>query len=222
MFQKRTVLLLGHKGVGKSLIANKILGLSDKEGGFQVGSDHTTLHPSQNTIIMWFEPVLYGLTVVNTHDIWDEQWRILQTSEVKSLKTYLQMTSPTNVNLILFLYTKNDHFTSKVKKCFDFVMQYVLSPATSDISALVITHCDDLDDEARKATVDSFKRGPTSRYVANFMKKGIYTMGYRDVSDEGPALREHYEKLMKKDTDCLRQLISASSDTVSGYELFRQ
>ena len=143
-------------------------------------------------------------------------------SEVKNLKTYLQITSPTNVNLVLFLCTKNDHFTGEVMKCFDYVMQHVLSPATSDISALVITHCDDLDDEARTTTVDRFKRDPTTQYVANFMKKGIYTVGYRDVTDEDPALVERYEELMEKDTDCLRHLISASSDTVSGYELFRQ
>ena len=160
---------------------------------------------------------LYEVTVIDTHEIWDRQRSKLTTT---SLKEYFQIYFPANVNLILFIDRRDRFFGDERKSFFDCVMQHVHSPATSDISALVITHCDDLDDEARKATVDRLKKSQYSHYVADFLKKGIYTVGYRDVTDKDPEVRKCYEDLMKRDTDCLRQLISAISDMVSGYELW--
>ena len=212
-------MLLGRGGVGKSLVANKILGISDKDGGHEGdrSGHHGLKHASRNTVMMRITSVLYELTVIDTHEIWDRQKSKLLTTP---LKEYFKKEFPANVNLILFIDRRDRFFGDERKSFFDCIMQDVHNQATSDISALVITHCDDLDDEARKATVDRLKRNPKSSCVVDFMKKGIYTVGYRDVTNKDPPLREQYKKLMEEDTDCLRRLISASSDTLSGYELW--
>ena len=77
----------------------------------------------------------------------------------------------------------------------------------SDLSALVITNCEMLNEKARKETVERFKRDPSTMQIAEFMKKGIYTVGFPNPSEIPVDLLPMYEESIKKDKENIHSLL---------------
>ena len=84
----------------------------------------------------------------------------------------------------------------------------------SSISALVITGCEYLSDDKRMKLVDDFKSGAHSKDFAARMGKGIYTVGFPDITggDFPHEGKEYFESVALKDVAKLHELIRGSSD----------
>lgn len=81
----------------------------------------------------------------------------------------------------------------------------------SAISALVVTSCDDLDEDGREKVRKEFFSNANTTEVANFMGKGIFTVGFPDLSKVKPKYREDYEADAKQDAEVLRELVCECS-----------
>ena len=78
------------------------------------------------------------------------------------------------------------------------------------ISALVITHCEELTDAARTMGVEHVK----SEGFAAGMGKGIYTVGFPNLEYVAVNNKELFKLEMQKDVSKLHQLIKESIDTI--------
>ena len=117
------------------------------------------------------------------------------------------------VNLIIHVF-KLGRFTEEECK---FVQVYVdVFKNTQCISSFVITGCDFKSDASCTSIVDIFKSNDYTKDFAAIMDKGIYTIGFCDLSDfaDDAGLKEHLELRQKKDLTKLHQLIEKSSDAV--------
>ena len=87
-------------------------------------------------------------------------------------------------------------------------------PQTESISALVITNCDSKNNAARTEIVEDFKSYELTKDIAASMGKGIYTVGFPDITemDDDDVTMSLIKS--QKDASKLHRLIEESSDSV--------
>ena len=181
------VLLLGKMGGGKSTLGNQII---CSDGHFRINSRH---HPQTcvgSAAIRSASQRTNYFVVVYDHDgLFDTTTS--ETIEVANI--------PSSLHLVLFIQ-KRGHDFSNERQTFDTIMSKL---AISRISALVITHCECLSKKERKNIVDIFEK--THPSIADYMGKGIYTVGFPDRSNItiGTPLSESVTSDQKK----IRELI---------------
>lgn len=206
---KRNIVVLGKTGAGKSSVANNIL----CDTTFDVAD--TTKSVTRNAAMS--QAVLkrpdmgteYNLKVIDTIGLFDSE---LTNEEVmKDIKTFFKTKVPEGVNLILFVFQVG-RLTPEERKTFKYIMDNFKGRDISDISALVITHCEDKNPTARERIVTEFNTHEHTKDIAEFMKKGMICVGFPKLQDVDEDFQEIYKRKAKKDTDQLHQLVVKSSD----------
>ena len=186
---ERNVLILGKVGTGKKSLGYHIVG----EGGFRsVNVSGADCHYKQRKI----EDVLYRILTVNTESLGTGYF---------DLQTYINGRFNT-IHLIIFV-TSNDRYTEESHKSLMLAVQSLDSQAKS-LSALVITHCEGIKDKTRQHIVDYFKGDPHGSKVADFIGKGIFTVGFPNMSKVSCCKKKStYQSGIAKDKNAIKQLV---------------
>ena len=212
---QRHVVTIGKTGSGKSSVANRILGRDCFEVRSSVSS--ATKHVEHNTTDFTKDGVKYYVNVYDTVGLFDTS-KLSNQKIMKEVKEYANDHAKNGINLVLFIFKKG-RCTPEEKKAFDFIVQR-FGEQISAVCALVITHCDSDDKAARRALIEDFRSNPATCEVANFMKKGIYTVGFPHKEKTLPAIYDVLSDTMENEVEQLHDLIANSYATVLSKELY--
>lgn len=214
MVQRRNIVVLGKTGAGKSTVANKIAG----HDNFKVkSSTESVTSKVSHTEVVLVDPktnTQYNFKLIDTIGVFDTKKR--NADIMKEIKKYFQEKVPEGVNLVLFIFRKG-RYTGEEKQTFDYIIKN-FRPQISDISALIITNCENEGKEGRQRIIDEFRL--MAEDTAEFMGKGIYTVGFPDTRNCLPALEEAYEKVIQDDAKDLRELVMKAGEMRLGKEMF--
>ena len=113
-----------------------------------------------------------------------------------------------NLDLAIFVFKRGYRFDENEQK----ILEAVTSKwKISQISALVLTHCERLSEEERQIVIEQFKKDNPS--VAKLMGKGILAVGFPDSSHVQPG--SQLSQKVADDKAKLRRLIYSCHDTVT-------
>lgn len=213
--QKRNIIILGRTGTGKKTIANKLLG----DERFQVDSAMTSV--TREVRSMKAEEkvdrnVHYNIKIVDTLGPYSK--KVDQASIFKEIHEHCTGACD-EIHLILFTFRYGvyeqreidivtaicEHFQDQIPK----------------ISALVITGCESLDEEGRRSLIDELRTETITRRVVQLMHKGIFPVGFPNLKDMKPALKEEYEQVTYCDTNYLKELVSEASKSTFTRQLLQ-
>lgn len=199
---KRTVVILGKVGAGKATLANTITGntmfrLSDsidsmtrgvRDNNFaEIDISYSGVHYKMSFLLL----DTHGLQAVN------------QTDNIKDV---------TSVNLLLFVY-KHGRYTPEENDSLTIAVR-MLGEDAKQVSALIITGCEDLSYDGREKIIIDFKTNPSTKEIADFMGKGIHTVGFPNLASVNEQFIKGYMKTIENDKAQLWDLVKASEDTV--------
>ena len=214
--QKRNIIILGRTGAGKKTIANKILG----DERLQVDSAMTSVTRgvrSMKAEEKVDENVHYIIKIVDTLGPYSQ--KVDQASIFKEISEHCSGESD-EIHLILFTFRNGVYEQREIEIFTAICGQY--QDQIPKISALVITGCESLDEEGRKSLIDELRTEPTTRQVVQLMRKGIFPVGFPNLKDFKPALKEDFAKVVSSDANCLKKLIFEASESTSMTRQFLQ
>ena len=133
------------------------------------------------------------------------------THDIKEIFPRLRKMVGRKVNLILFVIRKGCLFGKEIKNL-EILWDCLNKPFS--VSALVITHCEFLNDAARADLVKKVRSDELTKDIAASMGKGIYTVGFPDLTDTYNDIEEVFTPRIQKDRSDLLQLVVRSNDTV--------
>ena len=199
------MLILGEAGCGKSTLANRILGISDKfETGHKVGP------------VTRFDV----FTCTALYQVIDASGLFGSKSDMKKqmrrLKSFCCDFCRCEINCILFVRAIGP-FTSSEKDMFDMIKGELDTKAQS-ISALVITKCEDLDEEERRKYKADFMSDKRTIETAQFMDRGIHLVGFPNSKNIQELLKEQIEM----DETTVRNLLLECSDELPVKDIFNK
>ena len=193
------VLVLGETEAGKSTVWNQIIG----EEWFKTLTFNSVTRLSHvQRIIPGPDNIMYDIKVIDCPGSFNND-------AYQDVKTYMQNHVPEGVSLVL-LVTRRSRFTRELRATFAFIMEDVCG--ISPISALVVTHCELMAEYEREDLIRKFRTDQHTVDIARFMQKGIYAVGFPDLSRVRPSLRSVYEEDMAADAETLRNLVFRSTD----------
>lgn len=213
--EDRNVVVVGKTGAGKSTVANKILGL--EKFAVKNVANSTTTQPKSccSSFYDSSSTTQYNFTVVDTVGLFDTQKS--NDDVMKQTKTFFQNDSPNGIHLVLFVSRKG-RFTNEERKTFDYIIEN-FGEEISEFSALILTCCDGQSDAAKQEFLTSFKR--EASHIVSFMKKGIYMVGFPDVSKMKPSMKKVMEEEIKEQAEVLRKVVMKAEKRCLGKELFQ-
>ena len=213
---ERNVLLLGRTGVGKSTLGNHV----SESDVFDVSSspDPCTKEPSFTVFELPGEHMTYKVKVIDTVGLFDGQKKAKKV--IFELKSYLQKSFRGGISLVLFVMKKG-RYDEMEKKAFKFILDN-FNKDVSGISALVITGCDSMSPERRQQYVQEFSTCQLTSSIAEFMQKGVITVGFPDVTgmDEDDPLQKIFKRKIKEDAAVVRDVIIGAEEMTLKKELF--
>ena len=201
----RRIILLGKTGVGKATLANRITGTSE----FKVHDDleSITRNPVFSEPVQVESPdqVRYTVQLLDTTGLVNESG-ITKEQVVQQIKTsYLEKGGEGDA-LVIFVVAYG-RFTDEEWDIFRYVIKKLSTANLSVASALVVTKCEDLSEEARDNLVLEIRHSAQTGPIVQNMYKGIHPVGFPDIAKLKPELSDAYEDGMKRDEETLHQLL---------------
>lgn len=185
---KRVVVILGKVGSGKRTLGNHLVGQKIFDTALD-GTDKMT----RNATVFYAESPDYRIMIIDTES--------LQMGYINPIEHMMQKFQA--INLIIFtipygLYTDESH---------ESLMHVLdnLQPRTKQISALVFTHCEGIDENDRKRIKDEFSSSQPQ--VTDFMKQGIHAVGFPDTATVLPIVKPIYECGIAEDAEKIKRLV---------------
>lgn len=213
--KNRNVVVLGKTGAGKSTVANKISGQQE----FEVKNVASSVTAEVKAVRCTFSDndnrIQYHVKTIDTMGVFDTKRK--NDDVMAEIKKFFLTEAPEGVNLVLFVFRKG-RFTEEEKRTFEFITKN-FQEQISDFSALVITACEDSNEQARAEFLYSFRQEAGD--VASFMKKGIYMVGFPDVSRLKPRVRRALEEDMEDEIQMLRRIVMDADQKCLGKEMFQ-
>ena len=202
MSNERNVVVLGKVGSGKKTLVNHILGADVFPRGSAVGGSDVRFHWTGE---QWKGDMLYRILIIDTEGI-----QTVFSNPLPTMKKFFQQ-----INLIIFViangrYTDESH--SSLVKAVNSLHQ-----RAKQVTALVITHCEDLADVERKAIVDEFIHDARTYQVRAFIGNGTYTVGFPNPSKQN--LKVLYASGIAEDERNIRKLVDESKNTLDVKDL---
>ena len=189
----RAILLLGKVGAGKMSIANRIIG----EPLFEI--QHSMASVSRH-------PVNELVSKPSSDDYLVHLLDTIGQYERRSSLSFNELRSKSRIHLVLFVIQKGP-VTKQEKEVFTSILKH--GPRTlPDISALVVTYCETLDDMARNELIEQYKTDPSTRDIMSAMGKGIYTVGFTHPEEMNEVVRQIYYQSMANDARMLQKLLN--------------
>lgn len=205
--QKRNIAVLGKTGAGKSTVANKILE-GNLEGAANFRVSHSVISSvtegtTASTALLDTTNGKYLVQVVDTQGLFDTRQEIPNDKIMREIKKFSKDKIPEGFSLILFVF-KHGRWTDEEQRTLDYIVSH-FEREISAISALIITGCESFTDEEKKRIVDEFRHAQPQ--IANFMQKGIHTIGFPDISTLKSPFRETSPADQIIDQERIRNLV---------------
>ena len=192
--QQRNILILGKVGVGKSTIANHILGKSDAEAR---GPMEGVTRRSQALRIIPGQGPGGTKCKVMIIDISAQYDRMPRTQLIEDLRS--ACSEP--LNLVLFVVQKG-RITQAERKAFE----EIVPKFPTAITSLVITFCEDLDPQSRAEAIQIFREDDFSKQTARHFRN-VYTVGFPNLNKIKLRMREVYKEGIDEDERILRDIV---------------
>ncbi|XP_067035473.1 GTPase IMAP family member 4-like [Acropora muricata] len=212
--ENRNVVVVGKTGAGKSTVANKVLGLEKFPVKNVANSVTSEVEARCSTFYDESSRTRYNFKIIDTLGVFDTKHK--NDYVMTKIKTFFQKDSPEGINLVLFVFRKG-RFTAEERRTFDYIIGN-FSDQISDFSALVLTCCEGQTDAANQEFHASFQR--EARRIVSFMKKGIYMVGFPDVSKMKPRMKQVIEEEIKEQAEMLRKVVMKADKKCLGKEMF--
>ena len=197
-------MVVGKTGCGKSSLANQII-CKDYFKVMQSTSSVTREMTSTNEMVQ-YKGSSYDITMIDTVGFFDTTGKYDNKDIVEEIREKLKYMAPDGINLVLFI-VRVGRFTAEEKHSFSIILKQFRGYVTN-ISALVITHCEGKSQFARKQIEKDFRESDETKWIADMMTKGIYTVGFPDVSTLDNDEMETRRRKAKMDVEKLHKLIS--------------
>ena len=110
------------------------------------------------------------------------------------------------VSILYCSCLERGRYTPEERDTFNFISSRFGRDIQS-ISALIITHCETDNEESREEIIKDFRENPITKHIADFMGKGIYTVGFPQMDKVSIAFRQALEDTMARDEAVLKKLI---------------
>lgn len=206
---RRNVVVVGKTGSGKSTVANYILSTGDDEFEVSASFKSVTQRVSHADTVLTYDSGIYSVTVLDTVGLFDTG--MLSNKKIMDeVQDYAHKHAPDGVNLVLFVMKKG-RYSPEEKQAFDYISER-LGRNISAVSALVLTHCDNEDEEARQSLVEDFTTGDMTSKMASCMEKGIYTVGFPDTGKMKQKMLALMQEDIEDDRQTLLKLIASCSE----------
>lgn len=205
--RKRNILLLGKTGAGKSNVANHIV----LNTCFRV-SDSVLAVTSKTLMtysVLRLPNIEYELRVIDTPGFF--HGKLTNREVIQDIKTFLKRNVPEGVHLILFVL-QYGRLLPDERTTFSYIMDGFKDQDVSNISALVITCCEDKSAWTREGIIREMTTHQMTKDIAKFMKKGVVCVGFPPLDEVDEELKEFYRRKAQKDTEQLHALIKESND----------
>ena len=212
--ENRNVVVVGKTGAGKSTVANKVLGLEKFAVKNVACSVTSEVEARCSSFYDQSSRTRYNFKIIDTLGVFDTKHK--NDDVMTKIKTFFQKDSPEGINLVLFVFRKG-RFTAEERRTFDYIIGN-FSDQISDFSALVLTYCEGQTDAANQEFHASFQR--EARRIVSFMKKGIYMVGFPDVSKMKPRMKQVMEEEIKEQAEMLQKVVMKADKKCLGNEMF--
>ena len=114
----------------------------------------------------------------------------------------IKINAPDGLNLVLFV-VKEGYRVAEEAEVFQGIKQN-LQDNIEEASALVITCCENKSTAAREDIVKKFHSSKSTVKLAEFMKKGIYTVGFPDLYEKDEEDVPNFQEKIKKRAEITR------------------
>ena len=189
----RNILLLGKMGHGKSTLGNRML---DRDGCFKINDQQCPQTTRGSAMVLSVSQLKFYKV-----QVYDHTGLFEGASSIDTLSSAVS----SKLHLVIFVLKYGCRFDESK-------MKFIVNKwQISEISVLVLTHCERLSEEERGLEIAQFKKDHQS--VAELMGKGILAVGFPDSSyvENETELSERVEA----DKSSLRQLIYSSDEPVT-------
>ena len=210
----RNVVVVGKTGGGKSTVANKVLGLEKFAIKNVANSVTSEVEAHCSTFYDQSSRTRYNFKVIDTIGVFDTKQK--NDDVIAKIKTFFRKDSPEGINLVLFVFRKG-RFTDEERRTFDYIIGN-FSDQISDFSALVLTCCEGQTDAANQEFHASFEEEASD--IVSFMKRGIYMVGFPDISKIKPEMKQVMEEETKEKAEMLRKVVMKADKKCLGKEMF--
>ena len=222
LIEHRGVIVVGKNGAGKSTIANALA--NREEDIFPVSSSpqSCTKKCSNHEFETKEKSKTYLVNVMDTVGLFDTDG-VTNKESLLALKKHLENHFQKGINLIVFVL-REGRFSPEEKKSFEYIRNE-FDEDISTMSALVLTNCDTKNEKARTELVQEFKKNPLTKPTAEFMKAGIYAVGFppkADYVDLPSNVKSFYEESVTKDKEVLWELVKKSKEARLPKELCKK
>ena len=172
--QERNVIVVGRSGVGKSMLINQIAGGSYMEFSNQPNS--RTKNASVIAGCIRYERKKYHCSFIDTVGFSDTR----QKNEAIMQEIRFIMQDRKQIHLVIFTFKLNEYFDHDKKQWDLFVKSF--RDTIYNISAAVITHCDNYTDDAKQSLRNTLLQGEKTSSFFALMSQGIHCVGFPDTS----------------------------------------
>ena len=200
------LLVLGGVGVGKATVVNEMFGIEVFKSD---SANNVVGGVSQRDTSFIQKGTKHRVKMFDTVGSKRRGIKVKRASTMEAIRDYVANVYPSGINLVLLIY-RNENFTSKERKRFQYFLDRFNGEAIPMITALIITGCEDKNDSARKKIVSEFDTNSRMQAIGRFVLMGIYTVGLTNLSTVPDALTEMYRAVNYRDTLLLQEVLKKS------------
>ena len=200
MANKRSVIVIGVTGCGKSTVCNKIIG-EEKRFNIVPGFKAGTTEIDKETKLVDYEDKKLEITVIDTIGLSDAHRKSEDT--VTAIQQIIKKIG--GLNLILFVI-KHSRLTDAETTVLNIIDEN-MKDTISAYSAIVITQCENLDEVGRKDAIKTLQEDCITKKLASRVEKGIHTVGFPNMQNFPTPVRPYFDGVAKSDSEKLLKLV---------------